>query len=216
MKQGLTDITAVVDESFSMMKTWLEIITGINNFIEDQRTVEGDANLTMIKFDDFFNIIYSAVNIKTAPFLSKEMYKPRGNTALLDAMGETIVLTGKRLAALPESERPEKVIILFQTDGEENASKKYTKPQIDEMIKHQKEVYNWDFIFLGANQDAIGAGTSLGVSAGNSMSYAQTNAGTINLFSAVSKNMRSYRGADYEFKKSNFFDDSDRTESMSK
>ncbi|MDD5151286.1 MAG: VWA domain-containing protein [Flavobacterium sp.] len=209
MKQGLTDITLVIDESYSMMNTWQEVITGINKFLIDQSNVQGEANITLIKFDDQFSVVYEAVDIKKAPKLTKEIYKPRGSTALLDAMCKSIDITGERLAAMPEHERPEKVIILFQTDGEENSSVLFKKEDIDKKIKHQKEVYNWEFIFLGANQDAISTGISLGLSVNASITYNQTANGTLNAFACVSETLTNYRGSG-----NISFDDTARSKAM--
>src|SRR5258708_22820381 len=101
--------------------------------------------------------------------------------ALLDAMGTTIDALGQKLAVMPEQERPSKVIVLVITDGEENQSHRFNLEQIKEKITHQREVYSWEFVFMGANIDAIGAGTSLGITAANSLQYDATSVGTRSL-----------------------------------
>lgn len=114
---------------------------------------------------------YEFMPVKAAPFLTDETYLPQTMTPLLDTIGELMARTGKSLAALPESLRPEKVLFVIITDGEENASKVYSYDKVQELIKHQKIVYKWEFMYLGANQDAIKVGSRMGISAQTSMTY---------------------------------------------
>jgi hypothetical protein len=111
---------------------------------------------------------------------------PRGSTALLDAQGRTIVELGQELAALPESERPSKVIVVTLTDGLENASRQYNLEKIGEMIREQRDKYNWDFVFLGANQDAIATAAAMSIPLPSAMSYSTSKAGIAATMAAVS------------------------------
>jgi hypothetical protein len=117
------------------------------------------------------NIKLDFVPIKKVKDLNKETYVPNGGTPLLDTIGETIVRTGRALLALPEALRPSKVLFVIITDGEENASRYYDLEKIKEMTTHQTDVYKWEFLYLGANQDAIKVGTAFGMKMTNSMSY---------------------------------------------
>ena len=190
MRQDLTDITVVLDRSGSMAVVANDTKHGFDQFVRDQREAPGDAVLTLVQFDTDYEFIHKARNIQDVPELK---FKPRGLTALLDAVGKAIVETGERLSKMAEYERPGKVVFVIMTDGEENSSKEYTKAQINEMISKQSNVYKWQFVFLGANQDAIQAGVSYGIDATNSINFAHTGKGTTNVFAATSSNLKSYR-----------------------
>lgn len=204
MKQDLTDISIVLDRSGSMESIRNDTIGGFNTFLKTQQEAPGEANLTLVQFDDRYEVVHNGIRVQDVPELTALTFVPRGYTALLDAIGRTITDTGTRLSALSEDQRPSKVIFVILTDGEENASKEFTRDKINEMIKHQTEAYNWDFVFLGANQDAIQVGTSIGIMAANSLSYAANKAGTDALFSSVADATVAYRSGDIS-KKTAFF-----------
>jgi len=133
--------------------------------------------------------------IKAVPQLSKKNYRPSGGTPLLDTIGETIIRTGQCLSALPESLRPSKVLFVIITDGEENASRYYNFDKIKELTNHQSIVYKWEFMYLGANQDAIKVGSNLGIGANRSMSYGLSAADIGSTYSAVATKTASFRSA---------------------
>jgi len=118
---------------------------------------------------------------------------PRGSTALLDVMGRTIVDTGSRLSSLSEEDRPDNVIFVIVTDGHENASREFTASSVFDMVKHQTENYSWNFVYLGANQDAIAVGASLGIRRGSSISYSATAAGTSSSYNSTSSLVKDLR-----------------------
>lgn len=209
MNINLTDITVVLDRSGSMSSVKTDTIGGFNEFVLNQRKDPDEARLTLVQFDDQYEVNYTARDIQSAPLLDDKTFAPRGSTALLDAIGKTLVSTGERLSKMPEAERPGKIVFVILTDGDENASKEYSKTKIDEMIRHQSEVYNWNFVFLGANQDAIKTGASLGILAGNAMSYAANGAGTRSAFDAVSASVTLYKSAG-SAKIDTFFTDAQR------
>jgi len=209
MKDNLTDISLVLDRSGSMDSVKMDTIGGFNEFLKAQKAAPGEAAMTLAQFDHEYEIVHNGINIQDVPKLTEESFVPRGQTALLDAIGRTINATGARLAALPEDKRPSKVIFVILTDGEENNSTEFTSARVKAMIQQQTEVYNWDFVFLGANQDAMYTGAAMGIHANNSMSYEADRAGTTHAFRSVSDNMRSYReGA--QGMKTHFFSDADR------
>lgn len=119
MKENYSDITVVLDRSGSMECLTNEVIGAFNTFVDDQKQVEGEATFTLVQFDDHYEVNYDAINIQDAKHLDETTYVPRGMTALFDAVGKAIISTGKRLSAMAESDRPEKIIFLIQTDGEE-------------------------------------------------------------------------------------------------
>lgn len=186
MKTDFADITFVLDRSGSMSSVQADTIGGFNAFIEAQRKVPGECNASLVQFDDQYEVVYTSKPVKDAPALNAETFVPRGMTALLDAIGRAINETGKRLAAIPEADRPSKVIFVILTDGGENSSKEFTRAKVFEMITHQKSTYKWDFVFLGANQDAISTGAALGIARGSTMTYASNSVGTKHAFASAS------------------------------
>lgn len=159
--KNLTDITLIVDRSGSMTTMREEAEKGINDFITQQRKDQsGDAVLSLVQFDNEYEIVYDAVPIDNVWYYKLE---PRWSTALLDAVGKTINKTGERLRNMPENQRPGLVIFVIATDGHENSSKEFTKGQIQQMVKCQQENYNWQFIFIGANQDSFAEAHSMGL-----------------------------------------------------
>jgi uncharacterized protein YegL len=157
MKSNLTEIGIVLDESGSMSVCKKDTIGGVNEFLQSQRKVKGDANVTLVKFSDYYKIINDGTPIQHVAELNEDNYTPSNTTALLDAVGKTINNIGNHLSKMSENDRPSKVIILIITDGEENASHEFSKTKVTEMITHQKEKYSWEFIFIGADINAWGA-----------------------------------------------------------
>jgi hypothetical protein len=155
--------------------------------------------LTLVLFDHEYIVAHDGVPIKDVPPLDNHSYVPRGTTALLDAIGRTINTIGERLDRAPEPERPGKVIIAILTDGLENASQEFKRKEIFKMIKHQREVYSWEFIFLGAKQDAISAGAKMGIPIANAVTFSEAPGGTARAFDAVSRVAASYRAGDADY-----------------
>lgn len=194
MKEDLTDITIVLDRSGSMNKIKSDTIGGFNEFLGDQKEVEGEANFSLIQFDDEYKLVHNALPIKVVPLLNGRTFVPRGMTRLLDAIGRTIVTTGDRLSLIKEEDRPGKVMFVIITDGKENDSREYIdKATIFNMIEHQKNAYNWEFIFLGAKQDAIAVAQGIGISAGQAMRYGHTGDGVKGAFASMARGMTATR-----------------------
>lgn len=177
MQQDLTDITYILDRSGSMQSLADDAIGGFNSFLASQQKLPGRANFTLVLFDHEYLVPIRAQAIRDVPPLNAQTYVPRGQTALLDAIGRTIDDTGARLAGMPEAERPAKVIIAIFTDGLENASRVYPPDKIAQMIEHQQSVYSWEFLFLAANQDAVASAQKLSIPAPNALNVAATSAG---------------------------------------
>jgi len=154
MKQNYTQIAVILDRSGSMEAVRQATVEGFNEFFGTQKKQPGEADVLFVQFDDEYETRFDG-KLADVPQLSVDNYIPRGWTALLDAIGRTINTLGERLEKKPEGERPNAVIVAIMTDGHENMSKEFTQPKIAEMVKHQREKYNWDFIFVGANQDAV-------------------------------------------------------------
>lgn len=193
MKENYTDVTVVIDRSGSMGSLRDEVIGGFNTFMEDQRKVEGDCTVTLVQFDDRYEKNYEGIPVNEVADLNHATYKPRGLTAMYDAIGKTIVATGERLAAMDESERPDKVIFIIQTDGDENASQEYSSDQVKQMIETQENEFNWDVVFLGANINAKATAVNIGVQVNKAMTFANNSDGATRAFSSISANVTQCR-----------------------
>ena len=134
-KKDFNEIICILDRSGSMASVATDAIGGFNQFLKDQKELPGEASLTVVLFDNKYELLHENTPINDVPDLNFKTYVPRGMTALLDAIGKTIDETGKRLKNTPEDQRPEKVIVSILTDGFENASCKYDKSKIKEMIE---------------------------------------------------------------------------------
>lgn len=206
MRADLTDITLVVDRSGSMEAIREDAEGGVNAFIADQAKQPGEALLTLVQFDTEYEFIHRGVPIGQVPRFG---LSPRGSTALLDAVGRAINESGARLAALPEQARPGLVVFVVMTDGQENSSKEFTKAMIRQMIEHQQSAYNWQFTFLGANQDAFAEAESMGMAAAGAANFSP--AMVANAFAAVGAKVNRMRvGRGKGEKVSNEFTDDER------
>ena len=188
-----TDITIVLDRSGSMGNVIGATIRGFNGFLADQRKLPGAACLTLVQFDDQYEVTYEAIPLDEAPELDYKTFQPRGSTGLLDAIGKTIRATNTRLHALPAGQAPPQVILVILTDGQENSSREFARALVSDMIKHQQQAHGWQFVFLGANQDAVTEARTLGISAGAAMTFSSDKRGALAAFAAVSRGMESYR-----------------------
>jgi hypothetical protein len=170
MKTGLVEIVSILDRSGSMAGLEKDTIGGYNSFIAAQAKLPGDLKVTTILFDDKYELLFSGVKADEA-MLNDSNYTTRGSTALLDAVGKTILDIGARLANTKEDDRAEKIIFVITTDGQENASKEFNHVKIKEMITHQREVYKWEFVFFGANIETEVVAEELGINLENAHSY---------------------------------------------
>ncbi len=206
MKSDLTDITLVVDRSGSMHEIRQDAEGGVNAFIENQAKEPGEALLTLVQFDTEYEFLHKGVPIKNVPD-----YKlvPRGATALLDAVGRAINETGERLSKMKEQDRPGLVIFVIMTDGHENSSVEFTKPQLKKMIQEQQGKYNWHFNFLGADQDAFAEASNMGIAAAGAANFSKGKfAATYDVMSAKVGRMRRQASAGEAVK--NLFTDEER------
>ena len=164
-----TDITMVLDRSGSMQSIRDDTIGGFDAFLADQRTQPGRCTVSLVQFDNEYEEVYVGRELADVPGLT---LVPRGSTAMLDAIGRAVNATGARLAALPEERRPGTVIVGVMTDGLENASREFSHREVKALIEQQEQVYGWTFMYLGANQDAIEVGASIGVARDRALTYA--------------------------------------------
>lgn len=185
-----TEIVCVVDRSGSMWNVADDAVGSLNEFISAQKTEEGEANLTLVFFNEYPETRYQG-DIQNSPVI--DSLNPGGSTALLDAVGSSIDILGSRLSSTPESERPDNVIFVILTDGFENASREYNAVRIKSMISHQQDIYNWKFLFLAANQDAFQTGESYGINPAYTSNYANTSVGLRSAYSYINDTVSSLR-----------------------
>lgn len=193
MNKNLTEIAFILDRSGSMAPVTEAAITGFNEFLRDQQKTEGQARLTLVLFDNEYLVPLNCIPVQEATPLDTTTYIPRGSTALLDAIGTTIENIGTRFSSTPEPERPGQVIVAILTDGYENSSEKFTWKDISQKILEQTNTYKWQFLFLGANQDAIATAASLNISAANASSYVGDTGGTYSSSKAMSRKTTAMR-----------------------
>jgi len=175
-----TDITVVLDRSGSMTSIAGEVIAGLNEFVQKQQRVEGEAWFTLVQFDDEYEVVHFRAPIADVPRLTSRTYVPRGSTALLDAIGRTITDISARLDGVAADDRPDQIVFAVATDGQENASHEFTRRQIFRMIREregragspgQAALPTWEFVFLAANQDAIAEGGQMGFAPAKSVDF---------------------------------------------
>lgn len=187
-RADLVHLYFLLDRSGSMQSIKADTEAGFSAFLAEQRTVAGQCRVTLAQFDDDYEVVYSDKPIAEVPPLNLQ---PRGSTALLDAIGRLVTDAGSALAALPETERPGTVVVAIMTDGQENASHEWDRPAVKALVEQQSSDYDWQFLYMGADQDAIEVGSSIGVDAGHSLTYGR---GTVDqMMAATSANVAEYR-----------------------
>lgn len=188
------EIVCIIDRSGSMNKIKNDAIGGFNTFLQEQKEVPGEATMTYVQFDDRYEVVFENKDIQKVEPIDDKIYVPRGWTRLNDAIGRTVVTVGERLSKMDENDRPKKVIVCILTDGEENDSREYTDTsKIKEMIKHQKEKYNWEFIYLGADQDAFKEGAKYGIDLKDIQNFDRTARGIKMAYGHMSHSTTQYR-----------------------
>ena len=193
MKKGLTEMLFILDRSGSMSGLETETIGGFNSLIEKQKKVEGSAIVSTVLFDGEMNVIHNRVDLKEVKELTDKEYYARGCTALLDAVGRSVKHIRKVQKALPEEEKPEHTIVVITTDGEENSSCEFTLDKVKRLVKRMQEKHCWEFLFMGANIDAISAAGRIGISANRAVRYKSDKRGTTLNFRVMEKAMSCMR-----------------------
>lgn len=192
----VTEIAFILDRSGSMGGYTEAAIAGFNQFLRDQQEAEGIARLTLVQFDDRYEVPIDNIPVSEVVGLTTETYQPRGMTALVDAIGRTIKSFNKRIKALPKKQRPGKVIFAIFTDGLENASRKFTWQDIADRIRKRRDKDGWQFLFLGANQDAIATAAQMNIHAHDAATASYNDAGVRGSSRAISRKIRAIRDSD--------------------
>ncbi len=178
MKKGLTEIVFILDRSGSMSGLEADTIGGFNSLMKKQRREEGEALVSTVLFDNEAEVIHDRVPLSEVEELTEEAYSVRGCTALLDAVGGAIHHIGNIHKYARDEDRPEKTLFIITTDGLENASRRFTYAKVRKMVERQKEKYGWEFLFLGANMDAVRAAGHIGIHADRAVTYECDEEGT--------------------------------------
>lgn len=184
-----TEIIVITDRSGSMGSIANDVVGGFNRFLRDQQAQPGEARMTYTQFDSVYEVVYTARDIQSAEM---PIFSPRGSTALFDAIGRTLNEQGERIA---KEKWAELVVVCIITDGEENASREYTRERIQEMVKHA-EANGWQFLFLAANQDAFTAARDFGSAAKYAGNFQANSAGVAMAYTATSATVSAMRSGE--------------------
>jgi hypothetical protein len=185
-----TALLLVIDRSGSMATIREDMIGGLQTLIDSQAADEGRLTVDVVDFDDEIVLRHTMAD----PRALKIELDPRGSTALYDAIGISMQGFGDRLSALPEDARPETVQVIVVTDGQENASREYNAAAVRALITTQKNQYSWDFVFLGANQDAVLTGSALGFDAESSLTFAAAGDEVHSMSESLNRYVKDVRG----------------------
>ena len=178
MKKGLTEIVFILDRSGSMSGLEKDTIGGFNSLIKKQRKEPGEAVVSTVLFDDTCEVVHDRVPMEKVQAMTEDTYFVRGCTALLDALGGAIHHIGNIHKYARDEDRPEKTMFIITTDGMENASRWYTYKKVKQMVERQKDRYGWEFLFLGANMDAVEVAGRMGIRADRAATYQCDEEGT--------------------------------------
>jgi uncharacterized protein YegL len=195
-KNAYIKIICIIDKSGSMECIRDKAISGFNEFLNSQKKLEGKAKMSLILFDTSYEKIFESVNVGDVNTLNHKTYVPNGGTALLDAIGQTIDNEIEVLSETPKKERPKKTLCIIITDGEENSSHQYGGSLIKQMINEQREMFNWEFLFMCTSEQSINYAESMGISRGNIYSYAATDDGIGVAYTTMSDVATVYRSSD--------------------
>lgn len=193
MRKGLTEVVFILDRSGSMRGLEAETIGGFNSMIEKQRKEEGEACISTVLFDNRAEVLYDRVPVGQVEPMNDRQYYVRGGTALLDAIGGAIHHIANVHKYARDEDRPEKTLFIITTDGMENSSRIYTYDKVKKMVEHEREKYSWEFLFLGANIDAIEVAGRFGIGADRAINYECDSTGTALNYQVLSRTVSAVR-----------------------
>ena len=193
MRKNLTEIVFILDRSGSMCGLEADTIGGFNSMIEKQKKADGEAIISTILFDNVSEVIHDRADIRSIQPMTEDDYTVRGCTALLDAIGGAVHHIGNVHKYARAEDVPEHTLFVITTDGMENASRRYDSETVKKMIERQKEKYGWEFLFLGANIDAVETARSVGISKDRAVNYRSDREGTALNYEVVSEAISAVR-----------------------
>lgn len=189
----LTEMIFILDRSGSMSGLESDTIGGYNSILKAQKEVKGEAHVTTILFDEKYEVLHNGEDIGNVQPITGKEYFVRGSTALLDAIGKTIIDIGLRFSNTIRSERPSRVLVVITTDGYENASREFSYQKIKEMISYHEVKYSWEFMFIGANMDAVKEAGNLGIKLSRATNYVADSDGTKVMYETLNQSVTSFR-----------------------
>ena len=195
MKKDLTELVFILDRSGSMGGLESDTIGGFNSMLTKQQAEPGECRITTVLFDNQYEILHDRIDIKAVNAITDRDYFVRGQTALLDAVGKTINKIGSVQKNTADEYRADKVLFVITTDGMENASREFNYDKIKSMIERQKSKYGWEFIFLGANIDAVEVADRFGVARNRAQNFHNDSEGIALNYAVVSETVASFRAA---------------------
>ena len=193
MKHHCTELVFLLDRSGSMSGLESDTIGGFNGMLERQKKEPGEAVVTTVLFDDQYQLLHDRIPLQAVRPMDDGQYFVRGCTALLDAIGRTVNKVANVHRGMAEAYRPDRVLFVIITDGHENASREYSWDKVKALVEHAKEKYGWEFLFLGANLDAVGAAARFGISADRAVQYHSDRIGTQVNYQAVDQAVSDFR-----------------------
>ena len=193
MKINVTELVFILDKSGSMSGLEDDTIGGYNAMLHKQKNEDGEARVTTVLFNHDYDLLHDRINLKGIAPITRGEYEVGGTTALLDAIGYTIQKVDNEQRRASEEERAGNVLFVITTDGFENSSKEYSYEKVKAMIMHQKATYDWSFIFLGANIDAVSTAAKFGINKDYAVDYHADSEGTQVNFQALNEAVTSFR-----------------------
>ena len=195
MRKNLTELVFILDRSGSMCGLEQDTIGGFNSMIEQQKKAEGEALISTVLFDNISEVLHDRIPVKEIRPMTEQDYRVHGCTALLDAIGGAIHHIGNIHKYARPEDVPEHTMFVITTDGMENASHRYTSDQTKQMIERQKTRYGWEFLFLGANIDAVETAGRFGIGADRAVNYRSDKIGTALNYEVVSEAIHTVRSS---------------------
>jgi uncharacterized protein YegL len=193
MKKDLTELVFILGKSGSMSGLESDTIGGFNSMLQKQKALDGECRITTVLFDNHYELLHDRLDLRAVSPITEKEYYVGGSTALLDAIGRTIRKLVNVQRSTAEDYRAGKVLFIIITDGMENVSREFSSQQVKTMIEHEKEKYGWEFIFLGANIDAVETAGRYGIDADRAVDYVADSEGTALNFTVMSQTVASFR-----------------------
>lgn len=188
-----TELVFILDKSGSMHGLEQDTIGGFNSMLQKQKELDGECRITTVLFDNRYELLHDRIDIRAVSPMTEKEYQVGGTTALLDAMGRTVQKLVSVQKNTAKEYRADRVLFVIITDGQENASQEYSSDKVKGMIQLEKEKYGWEFVFLGANIDAVETAGQLGISRDRAVDYVPDGAGTALNFQMMSETVAAFR-----------------------